>query len=189
MIVLIDGYNILRFIYPSARIEQKQRDRFLNLLATYAALKKHTIYVIFDGGPDTRPSTEYFKDIIVVYSGVHESADDIIKKYIEEKKGEKALITSDRALRQWSEKRGVVTFVSDAFYDFLNAALQEKPIVMKTKSSASKYHDVDQEIDQLMEDATQQILFKREDLMRQEREPLQKSSKQEKKITKVIKKL
>ena len=84
MIIVLDAYNLLRAIPPYKKtISQKERAQFIAQLSAYARSKGHKVIIVFDGGPHEWPFKENMKFVQVVYSGMHESADEYIKEYIE----------------------------------------------------------------------------------------------------------
>ena len=84
MIIVVDAYNLLRSVPPYKKtITDKERMQFIAQLSAYGRRKGHKIVIVFDGGPHEWPFKENMKVVTVVYSGIHESADDYIKEYIE----------------------------------------------------------------------------------------------------------
>ncbi len=63
MIILIDGYNVLKQVYPSTQISEAQRQQFINQLRSYGKIKQHKVVLVFDAGPFDRPT----KNILRVY--------------------------------------------------------------------------------------------------------------------------
>ncbi len=104
MIIIIDGYNLLKQIFPGAkRTLDKQRTAFIQQLAYYKSKKPQIseIIVVFDAGPSTHATREIKSGVVVVYSGVKSSADAWILLFVERNKGKELLVvTLDRALRE-----------------------------------------------------------------------------------------
>lgn len=124
MIVIIDGYNVLKQVFPHAHATlAKHRDLFIRQLTLYKSHKEQRlkkIIVVFDAGPNTH-ATRYVKSgIVVVFSGTNCSADDWIIEHIEKNKGhEILLVTKDRELRERGQKLGADWINVHDFYSLL----------------------------------------------------------------------
>ncbi len=79
MLLLIDGYNVLKYHTADMHISQVQRESFIKKIAEYARIKKHHVIVVFDAGPSRFVSHEKEQGIHVIYSGERKTADDVIK--------------------------------------------------------------------------------------------------------------
>ena len=85
MILVIDGYNVLKKQLGTVYASENQREQFIKKLCRYAHKKTYHTKLIFDGGmslsPETfNPSSSKMK---VLYVGKNKSADDYIKGYLE----------------------------------------------------------------------------------------------------------
>ena len=154
MHILIDGYNVLKQAIGSKQISEAQRRAFINMLGKYAVRKNHTITVIFDGGPDTWPTREKDHGILVVYSGVKQSADDLIKTALEQRP-HVLLVTSDNELKAAARNSTTVMNSLD-FYTLVKEELAppEKVIsgaIIKTSKEENPL------IDELMRSDTQKF--------------------------------
>lgn len=99
MIVLIDGYNLLKQIHGKES-HDNQRSALINLLGRYVQKRNHKIVIFFDGGSSTIPYQEKQKGIIVWFSGQQKTADDLIIEYVQTHKGKDMLVvTLDRDLK------------------------------------------------------------------------------------------
>src|SRR5690349_11587596 len=78
MILIIDGYNVLKQVYGK-QIDEKLRTHFIKKLQQYASKKGHHLIVIFDGYFHDDASYTKSKRLEVIYSGLNLSADDVIK--------------------------------------------------------------------------------------------------------------
>ena len=125
MIIVVDAYNLLRSIPPYKKnISDKERAHFIAQLSAYGRRKGHKIVIVFDGGSHEWPFKEHLKVATVVYSGIHESADDYIKVYIESHHTKDLLlVSSDAELNQWAERLNIPSIDSPAFYDLLHQEL------------------------------------------------------------------
>lgn len=130
MIVVIDGYNLLKQIFPGAKgTLEKQRDQFIRQLGYYKQKKAQDIkeiIVVFDAGPFGHATREVKHGIVVVYSGQRSSADDWIIDFTARKKSEEILVvTMDRKLINLCGKNGASALGSLEFYALLNNILLE----------------------------------------------------------------
>jgi len=98
MIIIIDGYNVLKKMH-GPEVSETQRSAFVNLLGRYLKKRHHKVVVAFDGGPDYYPSQEKQKGVMVWYSGLKQTADDLIISYVQEHRTKELLVvTLDREL-------------------------------------------------------------------------------------------
>ena len=104
MIVIIDGYNLLKQIFPGVKHTlDKQRTAFIQQLAYYKSKKPQIseIIVVFDAGPSNHATRTVKSGIVVIFSGVKSSADNWILHFVERNKGKELLVvTLDRALKE-----------------------------------------------------------------------------------------
>lgn len=192
MILVLDGYNILKKIKHTSYISDTERQKFIKQLNHYAHQKKLSLILVFDGGPFQWPATEKISTYLtVVYSGTRETADDYIKQYLEEHKGaDLLLVSSDRELVQHAHQFHTPSLDSYEFSHFLQT--MENPIKTpptktdhQTKKLTERTHN---ELDALME----QLKIpnqKSEDVTLQKKRSSQKLSKKERQILQKIKKL
>src|SRR5579863_9041291 len=95
MIIVVDAYNLLRSVPPYKKtITDRERVAFIAQLSAYGRRKGHKIVIVFDGGPYEWPHKENGKTVQIVYSGIHESADDYIKEYVDAHKAKDLLLVS-----------------------------------------------------------------------------------------------
>ncbi len=192
MIILIDGYNVLKQM-RNTMITESERRQFINQLGTYAAKKSHKIVLVFDAGPHDRPVQERISGIYVVYSGTRETADDYIREYINTHKShDMILITSDRELRRHAGQNSIDTFDPLDFYHMLSQSLSQKPIsASATREAVKTSAEGTEELDKLMAELTKGVPHKHEDstLQEEQRVKAQQISKKERRILKKIKKL
>lgn len=109
---LIDGYNLMhQFPEWQKRIQTdltSARNRFLACLSRFAQTKRVRITVIFDG-QEQRIQDSHSHGIRVLFSKPPQKADDLLKKCIAKKEGEKELIvvTSDQEIVRYAKICGV----------------------------------------------------------------------------------
>ncbi len=130
MIILIDGYNLLRHIFPGVKGDlDKQRTQFIRLLGHYKQKKEAVIkeiIVVFDAGPFRHASREIRQGIVVMFSGQQSSADEWIFEYVERHKGyDMVLVTLDRELRDLCKPFNVESMDVAQFYHSVKDVLLE----------------------------------------------------------------
>lgn len=189
MHILIDGYNVLKQMLTADQVSLPQRRAFTNMLGKYAAKKNHTITLVFDGGPDTWPCKERDHGITILYSGTKQTADDVIKKLLLEKKHGVLLISSDNELKARAAQRGIDSMNADDFYTLVKNELIQKSelktsdVVIKTSTQTESL------VDELMR-ADKRKIYKDDEIEENKRtSPSQKLSKKERAYIQKIKKL
>lgn len=189
MILVIDGYNLLKHIDPDRFIDEHERLTFLHELARYARFKKHKVVVVFDGGPYQWPHKESVMDVKVIYSGVRETADTVIMHYLADHHAKDLLlVSSDHELNLFASKHDVVSIGSDDFYQLLRAGLKEAE--GKAVEVPVRFDEDEQDVDTLMEQASAFVPRKEEDIMpRESRMPQGRRSKKDRLLLKKLKKL
>lgn len=130
MIIVVDGYNLLKQIFPKVKgVLEKQRAQFIRQLGYYKSKKQESIkelIVVFDAGPFGHATREVKHGVVVVYSGQKSSADEWIVDFTARKKGEEILVvTSDRELITLCGRNGANALDSAEFYRVLGALLCE----------------------------------------------------------------
>jgi len=107
MILLIDAYNVVRFLHPGARqAHDAQVAWFLKQLSQYRQAKKAEMtefIVVFDGGLFSHKTREIVGGIVTVYAGGGRKADDVLVAYAQEFRQRALLITNDRELQRRAE--------------------------------------------------------------------------------------
>lgn len=169
MIIVVDAYNLLRSVPPYKKtITDKERAQFITQLSAYGRRKGHKMVIVFDGGPHEWPFKEGKKTVTIVYSGIHESADDYIKEYIETYRAKDLLlVSSDSELNHWAGRLNIPSIDSSSFYQLLYQELSVKQSIIERESVVTKlHHDNDAfDIDALMIEASKSVAIKSEDLI------------------------
>lgn len=203
MLILIDGYNVLKMIAHKTLVDESERERFIALLSQYARISGNKPYIIFDGGEDSRPLFSNRKNIVVVYSGYRESADAVIKGLLEEEqRNEVLLVSTDRELNRYAENFDIPSMDSVVFYGYVRDRLRQqhdttqKNRVRQTVNGQIKKFDTQKntpELDELMESAAKNIIYKDNDVYtseaRNQSYTKKRTSKIDKRLEKVVKKL
>lgn len=126
MIIIIDGYNLLKQLYPNNKenLELHKKTLFRKLGA-YKKIKQETIkemIVVLDGGSLTHAIREIHHGIVVLEAGYKRSADDWIIEYADRYKTQEITIVSmDRALCFTCEQHGAFSM---SVFDFMHAVDQ-----------------------------------------------------------------
>jgi len=181
MIIVIDGYNLLKAIFPREKGRlNKQRDKLIRQLGFYKKQKSDTIkqiVIVFDGGRISRATREIIGGIVVVFSGQKQSADDWIVDYVDRnKEKELMLVSRDRELIQNCKKRNVEVLKVLDFYSIMQERLLEgveqdliggkEGAESIKKYNRSKNGDIESEaLDILMENAPLDSYEKEDDFL------------------------
>ncbi|TET06039.1 hypothetical protein E3J79_03200 [Candidatus Dependentiae bacterium] len=195
MVILIDGYNVLKQIYDGKMISEQQRLSFINQLALYKRLRSHKkITIVFDGGLFSWPSQEKIRGINVVYAGVSRTADEYIYSFIQEHKAKTAnmlLVSSDLQLCKSASDYGVCSISASEFYNVLQERIRPAKKRKRNNQPAVKIADNSSpDVDALMQEASKHVILKEENVEPEwQAEPDKKPSKQERDLLKKIQKL
>ena len=165
MIILIDGYNLLKQRNPGIYVEDSVREQFIRLLGAYHKRRGHVMMLIFDGGTHLWPIQENKAGIVVIYAGNGKSADDYIKYYIaEHHKDDLLLVSSDRELGLWASKYDIASINSLPFYDIIIDTLAQQDKHKQKPGAAVKTTETeDPFLDALMKDASTHVASKEQD--------------------------
>lgn len=193
MLIIIDAYNVLKQTLPSRDISDRKRTKFIMQMAAYAKLRKHTVVVVFDGGPYHWPSRGHEHGILVIYSGARQTADKVIQDYVQENKNKKPLlVSSDRELCAWVSQEGVISIGSLEFCNIVEnrmAAVKEKKTSRQKGTVVKLSSDENEEVDKLMTEGSMYVDQKDDLHDIQLDEDTHKLSKDERKMADIIRKL
>lgn len=197
MIIIVDAYNLLHAISSSkGAITDRERAQFIALLGSYGKAKNHKMVIVFDGGPYEWPFKENTKRVSIVYSGIHESADDYIKKYLQEhREKDLLLVSSDRELNRCADRMEIASIDSLSFYGLMRQERTEKQMIVcddhvqKTVKTSQDTTAID--IDALMIAASKNVPIKSDDFVHTKKrtEKTQRSGKDERALLKKLNKL
>lgn len=121
--ILIDGYNLIGLAHRNL---EKARHDLIQQLSRYAKLKGHSITVVFDGwkeGPARETRTK-MGAVTVIYSGLGEKADDVIKHMLSSDTKPWITVSTDREIAAFAEKKKLAALRGDEFERKLSAALE-----------------------------------------------------------------
>jgi len=121
MHIAVDGYNFIKKS-PSLRTLEKvdlqeAREKLVELLAEYKRIKGHSITVVFDGVQEIRRGIqkERQRGVEIIFSRSGEKADDVLKRMAAEKKKGIVIVTSDREIAHFAEKKGAASISIEDF--------------------------------------------------------------------------
>ncbi len=115
MQIAIDGYNFIKLSPALRALEkidlQKAREKLVEILAEYKRFKGHVITVVFDGAQQISQGNyqDKLKGITIIFSKAGEKADDVLKRMAAEKKKGVVIVTSDREIAHFAEKKGAAS--------------------------------------------------------------------------------
>ncbi|KKP29908.1 MAG: hypothetical protein UR12_C0001G0043 [candidate division TM6 bacterium GW2011_GWF2_30_66] len=170
MILLIDGYNVVKQALMKNDVSDKERDIFIAQLGKYCKIKGHKARLVFDGGPSDRPTKELLYGVTVIYSGYRDSADDYIKDYLDAHKAlDLLLVSTDRDICRHASRINVEQLDAKDFYYIMSVSLNNlgkhlddkvaNRLAIATKTSES----VNKELDELMQLGSKVVPKKLED--------------------------
>jgi predicted RNA-binding protein with PIN domain len=121
MHIIVDGYNLIRqsdLLRQQERISlEAGRKSLLRMLVGYRKARGHRITCVFDGWVGGSPTEE--RDLTggveIIYSRLGEKADEVIKRMVEAAGEETLVVTSDREIAVFAQRRGKTAIASPAF--------------------------------------------------------------------------
>jgi len=198
VIIVIDAYNVMHAVFKiySKKVNERQRSRFIAQLGTYGKRKGNKIVLVFDGGPYEWPYKEHVQGVYVVYAGVHQTADDYIKEYLDEHRSKDLLlVSSDRELREYAARLDISVLRVTKFWDIMQDTMQTSDDNKKISVSGGNVVKITEaehaDLDRLMMQASEVVPLKSEDMAHDNTEFIQKHGvgKKDRKLLKKLKKL
>lgn len=206
MIIIIDGYNLLKKVFPMVKgLFSKQKQLLIKQLSLYKTSKIgviEAIIVVFDGGGLNYSTKENILGISVVHAGVVSSADDWIIDFVSKTSHRDILLVSlDRGLGAACEEYGIASIRVDDFYDLMqknNSLFSQKKTYTTEIGSLQKYNSLDTDsenkndidIDLLMEQASMSIPLKDSSVIKENiKTRSTKKSKKDRLLFNIIKKI
>lgn len=188
MIIVIDGYNVLKQIISHQKITQQERRQFLHKLWLYYRKKKHNMVVFFDGESDIDDDSSSSDTISVIYAGHAYTADECIKEYLEKHQNrELILVSTDRELNAYADSFNIPSLDAIDFYRILTDNKPMRSSLSTQATKTSKQHNP--ELDYLMTSSSAHIESKQDDNILQGTAKDRKLSKKERKLLSKLKKL
>jgi uncharacterized protein len=133
MHIIIDGYNLIRQSDTLRRSEKSSleegRKALIRFIMPYRQAKAHRITIVFDGWQSGayREERDRQGGMDIIYSRRGEKADDVIKRIAEAAGEEIMVVTSDRDIASFVERRGGTAIASRAFETIINMKTWEMP--------------------------------------------------------------
>ena len=150
MQLIIDGYNLIRSV-THKRATEPDIQQMLGRLRRYQRVTEHEIVIVFDGGEGTHRYQTGYHGLVVWYSGVRESADDLIKDFLRGAHPDgTVLISDDRQLNETAQERDIVS-VGPLFLARLSEREGIKPIRKSVHKAVKTSAEANVELDALME--------------------------------------
>jgi predicted RNA-binding protein with PIN domain len=121
MHIIIDGYNLIRQSDTLRRYErislEKGRKALIQKASLYKKERGHRITIIFDGweGGSFEEERDRQEGIDIIYSRRGIKADDVIKRIVQQGGDDLIVITSDRDITHFTNRRGYTTITSPEF--------------------------------------------------------------------------
>jgi predicted RNA-binding protein with PIN domain len=118
MSYLVDGNNVMGQSVGWHRDKPRARRTLMDELANFAARKRASVAVVFDGAPEPHfPEGSSYRGIKLHYAERGSDADTRIKALVEAARERKTLrvVTSDRALSDYVRRCGVQVIRSGEF--------------------------------------------------------------------------
>lgn len=193
MLLLIDGYNLIKQVLGCQRVSHAQLTHFVAELERYLKKQRLQALMVLDGGQSTHGHELKNATLTIRFSGYQQTADTVIMQYLDEHAGhEIVVISSDRQIRNHAHSKGKETICSDEFYyQFMKKDRGTVPSVNKNAQLHKLSTTSPLELDELMLEATHAILPKDEDFGSKTivRHSSQRLSKKERKRDQILKKL
>jgi len=133
MLIIIDGYNLIRQSDNLRRYERKSleagRQALINKLVEYEKGKNHQITVVFDGIQNgwAEEGRDRAGKINIIYSRHGERADDVIKRLAAHSGEEIIVVSSDREISSYVTQLGKTSLASPEFEVIMNKAMFSSP--------------------------------------------------------------
>lgn len=209
MIIIVDGYNLLKQLHPKSKENLEYHKKvLLQELGVYKKIKGNAIkdiIVVFDGGSLHHATREVHHGVAMLESGYKRSADDWIIEYVDRYKNEEILVVSmDRALCLACEQHnafsmGVFDF-AQAVKDVIKDQIDAKKTLFSSNTPVVKFEAVNYasdlslpentpSLDELMNQGAHMKIPNKNTPQASEGSKYNNQSKQEKKLIKKIKKI
>lgn len=189
MILLVDGYNVLKSQLASKYVDEHDRHRFIQQLIKFADRKDNRLIIVFDGGSHPWDISEPYDAHEVMYSGYKQTADVVLRKLIARYRGyDVMVISSDREVVRYAKHHGLTPLSAQEFISMLQQVVSiPAPVVKGTQDPVKITDEKNAELDILMEQSSRKMPVKRE--QEESRERTNAVSKREAQVERQKKKL
>ncbi|MGD0283310.1 MAG: NYN domain-containing protein [Dissulfurispiraceae bacterium] len=118
--IIIDGYNVIGTAHSS---REKAREDIIDLMIRYKRSKLHDITIVFDGYKAGRGNENLSVrgGVAVIYSGLGEKADEVIRRIITKDRKEWIVVSSDKEIARHAWAVNSIPVPSDAFIQIVSA--------------------------------------------------------------------
>jgi len=112
--LLIDGYNLIGIAHNDL---EKARKDIIQKLREYTKIKGHTITLVFDGWKNgqLKETVSRLGGLTIVYSKLGEKADSVIKRMLSSSTKSWIVVSSDREISDFAERKGFAAVTADEF--------------------------------------------------------------------------
>ena len=130
MPLIVDGYNLLRFVQKAGHFEDLIEVGLCRILSDYLVSVRERGHIVFDGiGPPDKHDFEQLgglANLEVYFSGADYDADEVIMQKIEDSSAPKSLtvVSTDREIRAAAAARKATSVRADVFWHGLVSRLE-----------------------------------------------------------------
>ncbi|MBN1349091.1 NYN domain-containing protein [candidate division KSB1 bacterium] len=148
-IFIIDGYNVIHTINQLKahlrRDLEAARLQLESMIRNYQALKKVSVYLVYDGAKIGWFKPAHSKNFKILFSHSNEEADALIKRLIAQFSGKRQLIvvTRDQDILKFAQSKGADTIAPQEFFHRITK--REPSVELSKKYDASMSQDELQE--------------------------------------------
>ena len=167
MIIIIDAYNYIKTIKGVSFVDAAAMKGWIEFFEQYTVYRRNKVILVFDAGPDYDALMQRHNDLTVFYSGHQQSADDVIKDWLQKHKaGDVLLVTSDRELRDAASSVDIVSIGSTDFHRIIMPVMAQEEQghelmvknIYKTSNISDACDEFDNNLDQLMEEGSRSLV-------------------------------
>lgn len=121
--IIIDGYNLMGLAHRNL---EKARNDLILQLGIFAGRRGHDITVVFDGwkNGEARETREKRGALTIVYSPIGLKADQVIKNILTSSMKPWIVISSDREIAHFAEKKSFAALTRDEFREKLDFVIE-----------------------------------------------------------------
>ena len=139
--ILIDGYNLIGIAHTDL---EKARQELIRKLFNYSNAKGHDITLVFDGWKNGQRDETHSKvgNVTVIYSKLGEKADFVIKKILSSAAKPWIVVSSDREISDFAERKDFAALTADEFGGKLYSSTARQ-----SKTEQAPAYDKDDDMD------------------------------------------
>ena len=148
MSIIIDGYNLLRWVQQDEDYEDINEVSLCAVISEYLTRTRKYGQVVFDGlGPPDKTHLGGLPNLEVYFSGMETDADTIIAEKIIANTAPKNLVivSTDREVRAAAMSRKAVSVRSDIFWEVVVVQLERKLPIREPKEKQTGISDMETE--------------------------------------------